>query len=172
MVKNMIFKSCPFCQSTDIKMPDNRFLSCQSCHRTYYHNAASAVAGIIQVDNQILLNVRKKQPGAGLFDLVGGFVDFDESMEQALIRETYEELGITTEDWQYVCSFPNTYEYDNIKYYTVDAVFAIQLAQQPSIKIQASELLDAQWFHIDNIPYEQFAFDSLKFALQQYIRQL
>lgn len=165
----MNFKSCPYCQSNHIDMPENRFFKCLDCHQTYYHNAASAVAGIIHVGDEILINVRKKEPAAGRLDLVGGFTDFNESLEQALTRETFEELGITITNWQYLCSGANTYLYDAITYHTVDAIFYVQLESKPAINIQHDELIDAKWILINEIDFTKFGFESLKKALQLYV---
>jgi NADH pyrophosphatase NudC (nudix superfamily) len=167
----MNFNACPYCKSTDITMPENRKFICGSCNKSYYHNAASAVAGIIQVGNEILLNVRKKEPAAGLYDLVGGFVDFEESMEQALTRETEEELGVTINQWRYFSSLPNTYEFDGVTYHTVDAVFFAILTTKPSITIQASEVSAALWTDINAIPFTQFGFDSLSNILRDYVQK-
>lgn len=165
----MDFSSCPYCQSNEIELPNNRLLRCNDCKRSYYHNAAAAVAGILMVDDEVLLNVRKKAPGEGLLDLVGGFVDFEESLEQALTRETKEELGIEVINWTYFCSLPNTYVYDAVTYHTVDSVFVAHLDKKPILNIQQSELLDALWCSTASIPYEQFAFNSLKNALKRFV---
>lgn len=153
-------------------MPDNRFFKCLDCHQTYFHNAASAVAGIIHVGDEILINVRKKEPAAGCLDLVGGFTDYDETLEQALTRETIEELGIRITNWKYLCSGSNTYLYDSITYHTVDTTFYAVLDAKPDITIQHDELIAAKWIKISEINFSQFGFDSLKAALQLYVTKL
>lgn len=165
----MDFKYCPFCSSKNITLPNNRYMKCYDCQRTYYHNAAAAVAGIIMCGDEVLLNIRKKAPKAGFFDLVGGFVDFEESLETALQRETQEELGITIKDWQHIGSDSNTYQYDSVIYHTVDSVFVSHLKAKPKMTIQQTELEAAVWVNRNDIPYDKFAFDSLKHALKRYL---
>ena len=43
--------------------------------------------------DEVLVAVRARNPGKGLLDLPGGFVDPGESLEVALYRELQEELG-------------------------------------------------------------------------------
>jgi len=52
------------------------------------------IAGvIIEKDGKILFNKRKCAPGIGKLDLVGGFVNAEETPEHAAVREVQEETG-------------------------------------------------------------------------------
>lgn len=111
-----MFNFCPICKSTHIKRSNLPLIECSNCDFTYFHNYASAVAAIVCCNGHILFNVRAKEPALGYLDLPGGFVDYDESLEQALTRELKEELNIAISQWQYFCSQPNTYKYKDITY--------------------------------------------------------
>ena len=63
--------------------------------KDYIGLAATAV--ILNDDNEILLLQRNKAPEAGNWSVPGGAVEFGETMEDALKRELYEELGIEIE---------------------------------------------------------------------------
>lgn len=165
----MNFKHCPQCASTRISMPENRFMRCDDCGYQYFHNVASAVAGIIVCGNQVLINIRAKAPGEGLWDLAGGFVDFNETLEQALSREVKEELGITIENWHYLQSGTNIYHYKTVDYHTADTIFYAVLNEKPQLKWDPIELSDARWVSFDNIEYEKFAFNSLATALKSFL---
>ena len=53
------------------------------------------VGGVIINDsNKILLLLRKNDPEAGCWSIPGGSVEFGEKVEDALVREIYEELNI------------------------------------------------------------------------------
>ncbi len=56
------------------------------CQFTYFHNPAAAVMVAITVKDELLIAIRGREPGLGGWDLPGGFVDPDESLEQAAIR--------------------------------------------------------------------------------------
>ncbi len=50
-------------------------------------------------DNKILLAMKKRGFGEGLFNGVGGKVEFGETPEQAAIRETKEEINVDIVDF-------------------------------------------------------------------------
>lgn len=52
------------------------------------------VDGVIVQSGHILLVSRKEQPGAGLYALPGGFVNQNETLEEAILREVYEETRL------------------------------------------------------------------------------
>jgi 8-oxo-dGTP diphosphatase len=54
------------------------------------------VDGIIFRDNTILLIKRKHEPFKGKWALPGGFVEYGETTEKAVIREIFEETGMET----------------------------------------------------------------------------
>ncbi|WP_111977127.1 NUDIX hydrolase [Algibacillus agarilyticus] len=166
-----MFKFCPKCSKQTIDFIQQRQFICRHCHFNYFHNIAAAVAGIITFENQILLTTRAKDPGAGLLDLPGGFVDANESLEQALTRELKEELNIEipASDWCYESAWPNQYLYADIQYQTLDTTFSCALSHKPEITKQESEIAQYQWIEIENIQFEQMAFQSLRRALELYI---
>ena len=56
------------------------------------------VGGAIINDNkEILLFLRNKDPENGFWSIPGGSVEYGESVENALVRELYEELGVKVE---------------------------------------------------------------------------
>jgi 8-oxo-dGTP diphosphatase len=55
------------------------------------------VDGIILYDNKLVLVRRGNEPFKGRLALPGGFVEKDETVEQAVVRETKEETGLDTE---------------------------------------------------------------------------
>ena len=61
------------------------------------------VGGIVVQDGKVLLLLRKNAPEAGSWSLPGGRVEFMESLEDAVVRELREELGITVEVESLVC---------------------------------------------------------------------
>jgi 8-oxo-dGTP diphosphatase len=54
------------------------------------------VDGILFNDNSVLLVKRKNPPFQGMWALPGGFVEYGETTEQAVIREVKEETGLMT----------------------------------------------------------------------------
>ena len=122
------FNMCPECGSKNIEWRNGKKWLCPDCGFDLYCNVAAAV-GIVLYDDEynVLFEVRAKEPRKGFLCLPGGFVDPDESAEDAVVRECHEELDAEVHGSKFLCSFPNTYEYKNIEYKTCDIFFKTKL---------------------------------------------
>lgn len=88
---------CPHCVEAD-EQP----LVCERCSWRWYPNPKPAAAVLVErvADGglvEILLLRRAVEPGSGAWDLPAGYLDPHESFEQAAVRETREESGLTVE---------------------------------------------------------------------------
>jgi NADH pyrophosphatase NudC (nudix superfamily) len=164
-----MFNYCPICNSENIKFVQEHYFNCADCDFIYYHNVASAVAAIIVFEDKILFTTRAQSPGLGLLDLPGGFVDPNETLEQALSREINEELGVDITNWQYFCSQPNIYRPNNIEYRTLDSVFLSEQKNSLNFTLQETEISKICWISPEQIDLEKIAFPSTKAALKIYL---
>ena len=115
---------CPKCGSKKFLQSTAKSYKCADCLFHIFLNAGTSVAGIIINKNkEVLFTVRKFPPKAGMLDLPGGFVDYEENAEDALKREIKEELGVKVTRLTYYKSLPNIYEYDGVKYHTLDLFY-------------------------------------------------
>lgn len=62
-----------------------------------YRNPSPTVDGIVKQNERLLLIKRKNPPFKGDYALPGGFVEYNEPVEKAVIREVEEETGLETE---------------------------------------------------------------------------
>ncbi|GAM76290.1 molybdopterin-guanine dinucleotide biosynthesis protein mobB [Vibrio ishigakensis] len=89
---------CPKCGAETLMSEQSRKYSCSECDFLFFQNVAAATMAVVTQFNEgklwLLVATRAKDPGKGLYDLPGGFVDPDESAEQALERELLEEIGV------------------------------------------------------------------------------
>jgi NAD+ diphosphatase len=161
------FTICPSCKSTSIEFDSIKKYHCPACGWEFYQNTAAAVAGILEFEGEILAVVRNREPGKGLLDFPGGFVDPDESAEQALAREIKEELNIDIGKPDYLCSAPNFYRYKNIDYTTCDMFFVVKL-ESDTFELELSEISGYKWFMPEDLNPEDFAFRSMKVGIAAY----
>ncbi|WP_319380399.1 NUDIX domain-containing protein [Thiomicrorhabdus sp.] len=163
-----LIQFCPSCGCHGLSVEDGKHWRCQNCGFQYFHNVASAVAGILVCGNEILLTRRKFDPGKGMLDLPGGFVDYGESLEEAMARECEEEIGLTQLNWQYLFSFPNQYLYAEVLYHTQDAFFVAEMADKPQV-LARDDVAEALWVPKERLDISSIAFESIKNALQKFL---
>jgi len=178
------FKLCPMCGSKNIENHGNRKWVCPDCAFDLYNNVASAVGVVIRDRyNNVLFEIRAKQPRKGYLALPGGFVDFEESAEEAVVRECREEIGVAVEGVKFLCTAPNTYEYKNIEYKTCDIFFTAELAPQfetiddfiKSLKAEESEVqgfVSCKVESLEDIEKIPLAFESARYTLKHLINNL
>lgn len=164
------FNFCPNCKTDKISTEMNeRKWKCTKCNWTLYNNVASAV-GLVIINNkgEVLLEKRAKEPRKGFLALPGGFVNPEETLEEAAKRECFEEIGAKVSSIKYIASFPNTYDYKNIRYKTCDVFFEATLYQDSKLEMQKNEVTEIVWApcntkeEIESIP---LAFESAKKTL-------
>lgn len=162
---------CPKCGKSGFIALSNKEYQCELCGFLYFQNAAAAVAVIIECEDHILLTRRTQAPGKNKLDLPGGFVDPGENLEQALIREIEEELGLRLVDPKYLHSFSNRYPFGDVTYTTTDAVFWLTLERRPELSPAPEEISAVLWVAMDKLTLEDFAFDSCRQAVQLFLQK-
>ena len=93
----------------------------------------------------------------GSWDIPGGFVEWNESAEQAASRECKEELSISVKMLEYLGSIPDVYGPHDVA--TLNLCYLGQISTgQPSPQ---SDVQDFGWFDPNDVP------DNMAFAHQQ-----
>ena len=90
-------KYCPKCSAKiSRKNIDDRLRDyCEKCKTVFYDNPLPVVSAIVSNKNrEILLVLRDRDPYAGQWCLPSGFVELNESVEKAVLRELKEETSI------------------------------------------------------------------------------
>ncbi len=162
-----IFNCCPSCGAQEIFFDGVKKFNCKECSFAFYHNVAAAVGVILEYDRKILLTIRGKEPGKGKLDLPGGFIDPEESAEDAAKREIKEELKIDIGTLQYLGSFPNIYEYKDVVYNVCDLFFysRINTLVTDFDRVEIEELV---LVNPSEIPLDRMAFESTKMCLDHF----
>ena len=165
-------KYCPKCGNETLNWDGEKKWSCSNCDYVLFHNVAGAVAVIIKHQDEILFTRRNQEPKKGKLDLAGGFVDPKESAEETCVRELFEEMKINVDlsKLKYLESLPNTYEYKNILYNTIDLFYEYDLSEKLEFQLELSEISEAIWIKKDQINLEDIAFNSQKLFFATYIK--
>ncbi len=158
---------CPKCGKPFRKVSSSNML-CDSCGLDYYVSPRPCNALIIVDDNRrILLVKRAIEPSKGLWDLPGGFVNVEETVEESVIREAREELGVEVGNIEYLFSGHGRYVYKSLNYYTIGLVFTAKIT---SGKLgPQDDVAELKYFAVSQIPWNILAFPVLKTTLEQYL---
>ncbi|NDW17360.1 NUDIX domain-containing protein [Dysgonomonas sp. 216] len=163
------FKYCPKCGS--VRFIENNFKSkkCEDCKFVYYFNSCGAtVALIVNDNNELLVATRAHEPAKGTLDMPGGFVDMDETAEQAVIREVKEETGLDITNPKYLFSLPNIYVYSGFEVHTIDMFFVCLLSGAYSLKAD-DDVAKLEFMKLSEIKPELFGLKSVKLGIEKIL---
>ncbi|OPC52429.1 NUDIX hydrolase [Elizabethkingia bruuniana] len=160
---------CPSCGKESLTF-NGRKMHCASCDFVFYNNTAAAVAVVIKCGDEVMLTRRNQEPSHGKLDLAGGFIDFEETAENACRRELFEEMQIEVDEskLKYICSIPNTYPYKGILYHTMDLFFEYEVAEKFDVVLEEHEISDTIWIKKNEIDLNEIAFESQKLFFEKY----
>lgn len=110
-------------------------------HCKNYSNRGLTIDAVIEEQGKILLIKRGAEPFKDFWALPGGYVDWDETVEEAVAREVSEEIG--------VYSKPSRHPHQ-----AIDLAYSVSITGEPKAGDDAVELL---WAPLDDLP--ELAFD-------------
>lgn len=137
-------KYCGRCGKLYSKKDDERAKVCMHCGRIEYPRISPAIIVGIKRGEDVLLahNANFKE---GMYSIIAGFVEQGETLEQAVKREVYEEVGIHVKNIKYVSSKP---------WSAGDSLMLGFIAEYESgeIKVDGKEIIDANWYNKNHLP--------------------
>lgn len=137
-------------------------LSCPVCGHILYVNPRLVVTTLpITEDGQLVLLKRGIEPGLGAWAQPGGFLEVDETVNQAAIRETHEETGLLVEPGEIVGL------YTRLEAAVVTIVFEARIVGGSATV--TPEALEVRAFAPDAIPWDGLAFKTTTWALRDWI---
>ena len=135
---------------------------CESCHTVHYQNP-KVVAGCIPVwENKILLCRRAIKPRYGLWTLPAGFMENGETVEQAALRETFEEAtaNVVLKGLFSVVSIPE-----------ISQLYLMFRGELTDLNFAAGEeSLDVALFSEPEIPWQDMAFSVMAHTLKAFFK--
>jgi 8-oxo-dGTP diphosphatase len=158
------YKFCPQCgQLLTEKLQDGRDrMVCENCGFIYYQNPVPAAAVVVVQDEQVLLVKRKFAPHIGEWSLPAGFVEYNETPEEAAVRETTEETGITVRVKRLLDVSGTCDDHKS------NIVLVVYEAEQIGGTLQAGDdAIEAGFYPLDLLP-GKIAFSSHQQAINKY----
>jgi ADP-ribose pyrophosphatase YjhB (NUDIX family) len=133
---------------------------CSTCGFVHYVNPKIVTGSVVRHEGRILLCRRAIEPRIGYWTLPAGFMEVGETAEQAAMREAREEANaeIVIDRLLAVYTIPRIAQVQIM--YLAHFGEAVYSAGPESLEVKL-----ASW---DEIPWEDLAFPTVRWALEQY----
>lgn len=137
-------KYCGRCGNAFERKADERAKVCPKCGRIEYPRISPAVIVGVKRGEDTLLAHNVNFP-EGLYSIIAGFVEQGETLEEAVKREVYEEVGIKVKNITYVSSKPWSLSDSLMVGFTAEY-------ESGQIQVDEAEIADAGWYNKTNLP--------------------
>lgn len=150
----MVFRYCPQCtvELVDRDLDGRVRQVCPACGFIHYENPTPAAGCLVEREGQVLMVRRRYAPYAGTWTLPAGFMEWDETPEQAAVRETREETGLRVVATGLFGVFPWQHEFRDGQSHD-NGLLVIYRARVTGGELQAGDdAQDVAWYAVDALP--------------------
>ena len=163
------FNFCPKCGSNNFSPSEGTSKKCNACGFKFFLNPTPSATAIIEDEKgRILMTVRGRDPRKGMMGLPGGFIDIDETAEQAMAREVKEELGLEVAELKYMTTFTNIYPFEGHDNHTLDLYFICKVKTFDGMT-PMDDVAELIFMPKNEIDFEKLAFPSTQKAVAYYL---
>lgn len=135
---------CGRCGRPQQPAPDERAMCCDHCGTRQYPRLSPSMIVLVSREDQVLL-ARSPRFAPGVYSTLAGFVEPGESVEQCVLREVREEVGLEIRNLRYQGSQSWPFPHSLMLGFHADYA-AGEIVPQPE------EIEDARWFALDALP--------------------
>ncbi len=135
---------CGRCGSGTERKAGERSRVCAACGQAHYPRLAPVAMALVRRGRELLL-ARSPHFPAGMMSALAGFVEPGESLEECLVREVREEVGVEVRNLRYFSSQPWPFPH------SLMVAFHCEWASG-HIVCQEGEIEDAGWFSPEALP--------------------
>jgi ADP-ribose pyrophosphatase YjhB (NUDIX family) len=159
----------PYCsqcgnQSVIFKIPQHDTLHrhvCDHCNTIFYDNPKVVVGAVTTYQGNFLLCKRAIDPQKGLWTYPAGYLENQESLEDAARREAMEEAGVSIK----LTRLLGIYSLTAVN--QVHIIYAAEMIRPDNSP--GHESIEVALFKQDQIPWENLAFPVIRWALSAHI---
>jgi NAD+ diphosphatase len=135
---------CGVCATATELAEHERARRCPACGHTAYPRLSPSMMALVWREGELLL-ARGPHFVQGMYSALAGFVEAGESLEECVLREVQEEVGVQVADLRYFGSQSWPFPHSLMVAYTARWTGGDILAQP-------GEIEHADWFAIDQLP--------------------
>jgi NAD+ diphosphatase len=129
---------CGACGSPTAQAAHERCFTCTSCGHMAYPRISPAMMVLIRKGDAVLMALHVNSP-AQRFTPLAGFLEAGETIEEAVHREVYEEVGLRVSNLRYFGSQSWPFPHSLMIAFTADYAGG-------EIRVDANEIAEARWF--------------------------
>lgn len=133
---------CGACAHPMERLLHERSFKCTHCGHLAYPRISPAMMVLIKNGDKVLLALHHAS-AAKRFTPLAGFLEAGESIEEAIHREVYEEVGLRVTNLRYFASQSWPFPHSLMIAFTADYAGG-------EIRVDASEIAEARWFGPDD----------------------
>lgn len=157
-------KFCGKCGSPMQFMLDERGKKCEKCAHLLYPSISPCIIVAIIKDKKSILLGKINRPGVNLFSVLAGFVEIGETLEECLVREVHEEVGIEIQNIRYFGSHPYAFSQSLMVAFTAEY-------KSGQITVDGKEIPEAAWFEADSLPTIPFPGTIARKMIDWFVRE-
>ena len=135
---------CGRCGTPTVASAEERVRACPACRLSVYPRVAPAVMALVRRGRDLLLGRSPHFP-AGMYSALAGFVEPGETLEQCVVRELAEEVGVRVANLAYFASQPWPFPHSLMIAFVCDWASG-------EIRLQEDEIEAANWFDVLQLP--------------------
>ncbi len=136
---------CGRCGIETAPVPGERATRCPECGLLSFPRLAPAVITLITRDDGRALLARNASFPIPMFSCLAGFVEPGETLEQAVVREVHEEVGLAVGDVRYHSSQPWPFPHSLMIGFEASWLGG-------DIAVDGVEIAEAHWYRPDDLP--------------------
>jgi NAD+ diphosphatase len=133
---------CGACAQPMALLAGERCFKCQACGNMAYPRISPAMMVLIRKGDHVLMAMHVASPSKR-FTPLAGFLEAGESIEEAVHREVFEEVGLRVHNLEYFSSQSWPFPHSLMIAFTADYL-------DGEIKVDESEISEARWFGPDD----------------------
>ena len=133
---------CGACGSGTALAAGERCFKCVNCGHMAYPRISPAMMVLIRKGDSVLMALHQA-PAVQRFVPLAGFLEAGESIEEAIHREVFEEVGLRVHNLRYFASQSWPFPHSLMLAFTADYL-------DGEIRVDTSEIAEARWFGPDD----------------------